>query len=668
MKKTRYYLLPLVALLLCSCAGHPAGPVYVKEGKEYGKVRGAFRDRWWNYYERGISYAEGQFNKEAIQDFKVAVKKRDKDQRMARTYGMHFIDYFPHRELGLVYYQMGNLADAKKELELSLSQFSSSKARFYLDRVRKRLIEQEVREIMPPRLTVSFQGEEFWTREDPVVISGIAEDDHYVSGIKIMGSPLYLEGSQKRIAFKEAVVLSQGQHAIEVEAKNLMGIVVRSKAVIHVDREGPIIAVETLRSSPGTSGKEVIIQGSIYDEAGVSHLSVNGMSVPIEGAREVPFEKKFTTDTDTIELVAVDRLGNQTSALVDLSLASARSEPVMLASADTNLAHFLMAGLFGPKDTRPPHISLRGWTDTQTVFLKKVYLEGQASDENKIVSLSINQAPILRNQGKTVLFSHLAELQEGENTITIEARDEAGNMANRKITVIRRVPKALQLAERLSLTVLPFEQKGTVSEASLFFQDNLIDALVDQNRFRVVERDKLDMILQEQKLSRTKLVDRSTALRLGKLIASQSIIIGSIIETRTGMEIVARMIDTETSEILTTQDVYGEIKDLPALRTLTEGLAIKFHRDFPLVDGLVMQRKGTHIFTDLGQEEIRMQRRLLVYREETIKHPVTGKILGADNEIIGQARVTQVMPEMSKARILDDKGRDIKPLDKVITQ
>ena len=63
---------------------------------------------------------------------------------MARTYGMHFIDYFPHRELGIVYYEMRKMDAAKKELELSLVHFPTAKARFYLDRVRKALIEQEV--------------------------------------------------------------------------------------------------------------------------------------------------------------------------------------------------------------------------------------------------------------------------------------------------------------------------------------------------------------------------------------------------------------------------------------------------------------------------------------------------------------------------------------------
>jgi len=241
-------------------------------------------------------------------------------------------------------------------------------------------------------------------------------------------------------------------------------------------------------------------------------------------------------------------------------------------------------------------------------------------------------------------------------------------VVSNKILVIRRIPEALQLGQRLSLTVLPFEKMGTLSEAGLFVQDSLTHGLVTLNRFQVIERERLDLILQEQKLSQSKLIDRNTALRLGRLVAAQAVITGSIIETSDGIEVVARMIDTETSGILTSVDVYGESKDLPAIRTLTEGLAIKIHREFPLIGGVVLQKKGNAIFTDLGQNKTKIERKLIIYHEEEIKHPLTGKVLGADNQILGRARVVQVMTEMSKAEILTSNSGSIKRLDKVITE
>jgi TolB-like protein len=651
------------------CSQPSSGSVYLKDGKEYGKTSGyIFRHNWWNYYERGLSFAEGEFYQEAIADFTQAVNQRPQDQRTARTYGMHFIDYFPHREIGIVYFQMGNLADAKLELELSLDHFPSAKAHFYLDQVRKALIKKEATEINPPKITLNFQTEEIWTREDPVVVSGVVEDDYYVSSVSVGGLPVFLESSQKRIPFAKTLALYQGRHTIPVTAKNISGKRSERQVIIHVDREGPMIILDELRFEQKGQQREATVIGSVYDEAGIDEVSLNGQPMAIEKSTEVRFAASLIISDDHIKLAAQDRLGNATSALISLTNASAHQTSMLLAQVGADHEGFLMAGLLGPKDTQPPSIKLKGWTDNQTVFLEKVYIEGQVSDENMIKSLSINQIPLLPRMGRLIFFNHIVELKEGENTVSIEAVDDSGNRDSMELSVVRKIPKALQLAERMSLTVFPFEQEGKVSPPGLVFQDNLIDALVNQKRFRVLERDRLDVILKEQKLSRTKLFDSRTAIKIGRLAAAQTLITGSIVETRTGIEVVGRLIDTETSEILATEDVYDEVKDIPGIKLLAEGMAIKFHVEFPLVDGLVIERKKDHIFTDLGKEKIKLGRRLIVYRQEPVKHPLTGKVIGADNIIIGRARVSQIMPEMSKAELLDGRDETITPMDRVISE
>jgi len=664
------FLLTLLVILSCSgCADRSLPFAYVKNGKEYGKVKGAFfRHQWWHYYERAISYADGKFYEEALADLREAVSRREKDQRMARTYGMHFIDYFPHRELGIVYYQIADMEKAKKELELSLSQFPSAKARFYLDRVRKALLEEETEKFSPPKLIINIKNNPFWTRQDPVVISGVAEDKAYVTGITIRGIPLFWDGSEKRVPFEKVLNLSQGTHIVEVSAKNLMEKTTTKRIVIHVDREGPIITLHEFYFDWSAAGREVRISGLIYDEAGVSELKINGQPILTQKGKKVQFTARLPVDhADSLELSASDQLGNQTSARIPFSNRQSRL-PVLLACRGLDVQDYCVAGLFGSRDTSPPAIRLRGWTDRQTVFLNRAYIEGYISSESAIQRLTINQIPILCGQGRHIFFGHMADLVEGENVLTVEAGDEAGRTASRKIIVIRRIPRAFDLEERMSLTVFPFEHKGITSSACLGFHDNLIDAIVDLNRFRVVERDRLDIVLREQKLSRTDLFERSTLLKLGRLVAAQSVITGSIIETRKGVEIVARLIDTETSEIQATEDVYNEVKDLPALRFLAEGMAAKFHRDFPLINGLIIERKGKDIFTDLGRDMIKLQRRLIVYREDPVKHPETGIILGVNNKVMGRARITQLMQEMSRAELLDPEIEVFVRLDRVITE
>jgi TolB-like protein len=668
--RNSFLLFLLFAPILCGCATQPDPAAYTRDGKEYSQFRGTFRHKWWNYYERGLSFADGRFFEKAAQDFKHAIDKREKDQRMARTYGMHFVDYFPHRELGVVYCQTGDLEAAQKELSLSLSQYPTSKARFYLDRVRKRLMEKKGGEIAPPHLTVDLPEDDVWTREDPVVISGTAGDEHFVSAVAIQGVPLFIEGAQRQISFSEPLQLDQGRHTVQVKATNLMGKTAGRRIVIHVDRQGPVITVEDVFRDPGSSEQGPTLRGSIYDEAGVSELTVNGRAVPIQRDREILFSEKLPADSRVVEVVAIDRLGNRTSALVDANIPAAGGRPLMMACAGSNMSELLMAGIFGPKDKEPPRISLKGWgdSDSATVYMDRVFLNGHATDEGTIESLTLNQKPILRRKGKRIFFNQVVRLKEGNNRVTIEARDGASNVATRELIVTRHVPKALQLAERLSMTVLPFDQKGEVSNASLSFQENLTDALVKRNRFRLVEREKLLLILQEQKLSRSSLIDKKTALDLGRLVAAQAIVTGDIVESGMGIEVVGRVIDTETSEIVASEDVYDEVKDVEGLQALAEGMAIRIHRKFPLLNGTVVQQKGKWIFTDIGDDKIGLQGRLIVYREEPIKHPVTGELLGADNEILGRARVVQVMPGMSKAEISDGEPASVKPMDKVISE
>jgi hypothetical protein len=80
------FLTLILGLIVCGCIREAAGPVYVKNGRTYGTVKsGVFRHCWWNYFERGLSYAEGEYYQNAISDFQEAIRQRKKDQRRART-------------------------------------------------------------------------------------------------------------------------------------------------------------------------------------------------------------------------------------------------------------------------------------------------------------------------------------------------------------------------------------------------------------------------------------------------------------------------------------------------------------------------------------------------------------------------------------------------------
>lgn len=132
-KTTLSVVILIMAMSFTSCRTFPDQPPAQKNGKLYGTLEGnLFPYKWWDYYRRALSFAEGGFWKEAEADLKEAIRQRGKDQKRARMFGRSFTDYFPHRELGIVYYHQGRFRDAVRELNESLASVRSPEAESYL--------------------------------------------------------------------------------------------------------------------------------------------------------------------------------------------------------------------------------------------------------------------------------------------------------------------------------------------------------------------------------------------------------------------------------------------------------------------------------------------------------------------------------------------------------
>lgn len=124
-------------LTLAACQSRPTDqtqPVALAPGE----ISVPFRNRWWHFYERGLSWADGGQDQRAIDDFRQCLRQRQTDARLARTYGMHFVQCFAHRELGAALLRQGQLDEAGRELELSMAQEPSAKAEHLLRQLQER--------------------------------------------------------------------------------------------------------------------------------------------------------------------------------------------------------------------------------------------------------------------------------------------------------------------------------------------------------------------------------------------------------------------------------------------------------------------------------------------------------------------------------------------------
>lgn len=96
--------------------------------------------------------------------------------------------------------------------------------------------------------------------------------------------------------------------------------------------------------------------------------------------------------------------------------------------------------------------------------------------------------------------------------------------------------------------------------------DLLITDMASNPAMRVVERDRIQSILQEQNLVATKSVDPQTAVRLGKLLGAQYMVTGGFMSDGKGTLLVtSRVIDVETGAITNPMKLQSKADDVLGL-------------------------------------------------------------------------------------------------------
>jgi TolB-like protein len=94
-------------------------------------------------------------------------------------------------------------------------------------------------------------------------------------------------------------------------------------------------------------------------------------------------------------------------------------------------------------------------------------------------------------------------------------------------------------------------------------QDLLITDMASNPNIRLVDRSRINDILQEQNLVKTGQVDDATAIRVGKIIGAQYAITGGFMSTGKGQAVLTgRTIDLETTQIANPQKITGSSDDV----------------------------------------------------------------------------------------------------------
>ena len=154
-------------------------------------------------------------------------------------------------------------------------------------------------------------------------------------------------------------------------------------------------------------------------------------------------------------------------------------------------------------------------------------------------------------------------------------RIDRGVLGGRRLAAVDRdaVRTALVEAERVDAVdddladeVLALEAKhDELAPLAKGLADMTIEELLPNPSIRVVERDQMNKIMDEQKLSSSGAVDPSTVVKLGKIVAAKYMLTGAYITMGNSLVLTMKAFSVETSEIVWTGSVTGKTDNILVL-------------------------------------------------------------------------------------------------------
>lgn len=252
--------------------------------------------------------------------------------------------------------------------------------------------------------------------------------------------------------------------------------------------------------------------------------------------------------------------------------------------------------------------------------------------------------------------------------------------------------------------VVDFENKTAYGQTRLgqAASDILITELVKTGKFIVVEREKMEKLMQEQKLGLTGAIDPNTAAQMGKILGLNAIVTGAIsnfgvrttgsdyLITQTKRQEAActvdiRVVDAETGQILFadsgkgvskvgsgsflglgTRGGYAESIEGDALRAAVSQLTVNITSQINRKPWScrVADVDGSTVYLDAGMESgLEAGQKLVAFKlGREIRSPQTGLVIGRTEEKLGELVIDSFFGENgSKAMV--KTGRSPSPGD-----
>jgi curli biogenesis system outer membrane secretion channel CsgG len=294
-------------------------------------------------------------------------------------------------------------------------------------------------------------------------------------------------------------------------------------------------------------------------------------------------------------------------------------------------------------------------------------------------------------------------------------------------TLVLPAAAQVQMAQaqpRLRIAVLDFEYASTGQAVSLFgglapsqgVSDLLTNKLVDGGAYTVIERSRIQAVLQEQNLGASGRIDANTAAEVGRILGADAVVMGSITrynlnEGSSGLNILgvgssrrrvtadvqltARLVNTTNSEIIATAEGKGEaqqrssglsigglfsqgsdnnntdelisnaaqaaVEQLSGVLTSKATDMAAMPTGVPNVSALVADVAGSSVIINKGSRDgFRVGMTISVERvTREVKDPATGQVIRTVTAPVGRIELTSVDAGSSEGRVVSGSGMQI---------
>jgi hypothetical protein len=652
---------------------------------------------WWSFYTLACGQLEKGEVAAARENFERSLGTRGGakfgypfDKWRVRTYGLHFQEeYFPNRERGVCLYRLGLNKEAVGALETSLKQEPSGRAKHYLNLARKK--DLDVSRSAPPTIRLDATAATRWTREKERALSGEASAEGWVAEVSVAGTRQFRELAERAVRFSRVVRLKSGTNVLEVAATDLGDRRTTRRVEWVADWRPPVLSVVATEAQ----AKTWRIKARCSDDFGLDSVTLGGdpvLASPASGAAgraAHDFDVWLPMDRPTL-LVARDMAGNE------LRIALSHGEPLGEAAAcaaelaalpsdgvtdggvpflTLALAESAAAGAGAPAGTDRMKPSLRLGTSQPkvVVFQEEFFLDGRASDPGGLASVQVNGEELLSADGAKAVqhyFARRLPLDMGTNEFEVVARDTAGNRAAQRLLVVRRKPEFLDAEFRLSLGITPVMAAAGDARGQIVGQTLQNEVMKPPARFHLLERDEgWDFILREQQLSQSDLADPRSALRIGKMLPAELLMMTALRTGDKGVTVCARIVETSEGRYLFSEDVYTEKPD-EDLDYKVEGLAMKVKQRFPLAEGQVLGVDGKNVTISVGADDgIGPGAKFVVIHPGQIPPPMLSGNVRKRAEKPVQLAVSRAGPSSGVAVVVpSEAGQDVREGDFVFAR